>query len=139
MSGPAPAGGAGSEPVWLSATQVRMLHAESIALFGGSDGLRDENLLGSALGRPKNRWAYGDGPSPFELAVAYAFGLTRERPFVDGNKRVGTLAIRAFLFRNGHRFSPDQVELVTVMEGVAAGTVDEGTLATWIEENLTPR
>lgn len=116
-----------------------MLHAEALALFGGSPGLRDENLFESALGRPRNAWAYGDDPSLFELAAAYAFGITKNHPFIDGNKRAGALAIRAFLFRNGYRFDPDQVELVTTMEGVASGVVDESTLAAWIEESSKPR
>lgn len=135
MSGLSSAVPAQGEPVWLSAAQVRMLHAEALALFGGSPGLRDENLFESALGRPRNAWAYGDGPSLFELAAAYAFGITKNHPFIDGNKRAGALTIRAFLFRNGYRFDPDQVELVTTMEGVASGAVDEASLAAWIEES----
>ena len=127
------------EPIWLSLTQVRMLHAESLRLFGGSQGLRDEGLLESALGRPQHLHAYGEAPSVFDLAAAYGHGLAKNHAFVDGNKRVALLAIRAFLFRNGYVFQPDQVDTVTTMEGVAAGTVDQEMLATWIRENVVPR
>ena len=127
------------EPVWLSATQVKMLHAETIRLFGGSPGLRDEGLLESALGRPQHLYAYGDAPSLFDLAAAYGHGLAKNHAFVDGNKRVALLAIRAFLFRNGYVFQPDQVETVTTMEGVAAGVVDQEALAAWIRDNASSR
>ena len=127
------------EPIWLSTTQVRMLHAESLRLFGGSPGLRDEGLLESALGRPQHLHAYGDAPSVFDLAAAYGHGLAKNHAFVDGNKRVALLAIRAFLFRNGYAFQPDQVETVTTMEGLAAGTVDQEMLAAWIRDNASPR
>ena len=127
------------EPIWLSATQVKMLHAETIRLFGGSPGLRDEGLLESALGRPQHLHAYGDAPSLFDLAAAYGYGLAKNHAFVDGNKRVALLAIRAFLFRNGYAFQPDQVETVTTMEGVAAGVVDQEALAAWIRDNASSR
>ena len=129
------------EPVWLTATQVRMLHAESLALFGGASGIRDEGLLESALGRPRHLWAYGDEVTVFDLAAAYAFGIAKNHAFVDGNKRTAVLALRAFLFRNGYGFEPDPVELVTVMEGVASGRADEAPvlLAKWARENATPR
>jgi len=125
------------EPRWLTGVQVRMLHAETIRLFGGLGGVRDEGLLESALARARNLRAYRE-PSPFELAAAYGFGLARNHPFVDGNKRVALLAVRAFLFTNGYRFAPDQVGTVTTMEGVASGRVDEAALAAWIERNSTP-
>ena len=127
------------EPVWLTSTQVRMLHAESRALFGGASGIRDEGLLESALGRPRHLWAYGDEVTVFDLAAAYAFGIAKNHAFVDGNKRTAVLALRAFLFRNGYGFEPDPVELVTVMEGVASGRVDEILLAEWARENAAPR
>lgn len=128
-----------TEPVWLTEGQVRMLHAESLRLFGGAPGVRDEGLLQSALGRPRNLWAYGESATPFALAAAYGFGLAKNHAFVDGNKRVALLAIRAFLFRNGVQFHPGEVETVTTMEGVAGGTTSEEELATWIEANSRTR
>ena len=128
-----------TEPMWLTEGQVRMLHAESLRLFGGAAGVRDAGLLQSALGRPRHLWTYDESATLFDLAAAYAFGLAKNHAFVDGNKRVALLAIRAFLFRNGYRFNPDEVETVMTMEGVAGGTVSEGELATWVEANASQR
>ena len=127
------------EPVWLTAMQVQMLHAESLHLFGGMPGLRDRGLLESALARPRHLWTYEEGASLFDLAVAYGQGAAKNHAFVDGNKRTALLAIRAFLFRNGHRFYPDEAETVAMMEGTAAGTVDASLLSEWIEANSEPR
>ena len=127
------------EPVWLTSVQIRMLHAQSLNLFGGLAGIRDVGLLESALDRPRNKWEYEDQPSLFELAAAYAFGIARNHAFNDGNKRTALLSIRAFLFRNGFTFSPDEIETVTMIEGLAAGTVDETALAKWIENNVNER
>ena len=127
------------QPVWLTVVQVRMLHAESLRLFGGSPGLRDASLLESALARPKQRFAYGSAPDLSDLAAEYAFGLARNHPFVDGNKRVALLAVRAFLFVNGLAFEPDQVETIAAFEQLAAGAIDQHELARWIRGNVSPR
>lgn len=124
---------------WLTKRDVKILHAEAINRFGGLHGMREESLLESALGRPRNRQAYEEKVSLFELAAAYGFGIAKNHPFIDGNKRAALLAIRAFLFRNGHAFEPDEVETVTMMEGVAGGTVTESQLAEWIKRNATRR
>ena len=116
-----------------------MLHGEAINLFGGAHGIRDQNLLESALGRPRNMWAYQDSVSVHELAASYGFGIAKNHAFVDGNKRTSLLSIRAFLFRNGVRFEPVEVEAVSVIEGLAAGTVTEQALADWITANSKPR
>jgi death-on-curing protein len=127
------------EPKWLSIIQIRMLHSESIQLFGGSPGIRDGTLLESALDRAKNKWHYDEEVSLFELAAAYGFGIAKNHAFIDGNKRTSLLSIRSFLFVNGFHFRPDEVETVTVIEGIAAGRVDEKQLAEWIEANCSPR
>ena len=127
------------EPRWLSIIQVRMLHAESIQLFGGSPGIRDVALLESALDRAKNTWHYDETVSLFELAGAYGFGIAKNHRFIDGDKRTLLLAIRSFLFVNGYHFNPEEVETVTVIEGIEAGRVDETHLADWIEANCSPR
>ena len=124
-----------AEPKWLSITQMMMLHAELLKLFGGSAGIRDQGLLESALKRPRNRWHYEQTVTIFELAAAYGFGIAKNHAFVDGNKRTSLLAIRTFLFSNGYSFSPDEIETVTMIEGLAGGSVDEDLLASWIEEN----
>lgn len=123
------------EPVWLSRIDVMILHADSLRLFGGSAGIRDRALLDSALERPRNRWRYDQPCTIFDLAAAYGFGIARNHAFMDGNKRAALLAVRAFLFLNGYHFSPDEVETVTVIEGLAAGTFDESSLARWIKDN----
>jgi death-on-curing protein len=126
-------------PQWISESLVRALHAETLREFGGTSGVRDQGLLESALSRPRNRHAYGDAPTLFELAAAYCTGIVRNHPFVDGNKRTGLLAARAFLFRNGYRLVPDEDETVDVIEGVAAGNVSESELTEWMEANAEPR
>jgi len=128
-----------NEPTWLTAAQVKMMHTEAIRLFGGLDGLRDEGLLESALGRPKHLWTYEDSPSLFRLAAAYAHGIAKNHPFLDGNKRTALLSIRAFLFRNGVSFQPDEVDTVTMIEGLAAGKVGGDLLSEWIETNSASR
>ncbi len=124
-----------AEPIWLTEVQVRMLHAEAINLFGGAHGIRDQSLLESALGRPRNMWAFAESVSLPELAAAYGFGIAKSHAFVDGNKRTALLAIRAFLFRNGLLFEPTEVEAVSTIEGLAAGSVKEQALADWITDN----
>ena len=128
-----------NEPTWLSSVQVKMLHAESLHFFGGSPGIRDETLLESALGRAHNKWAYDNRVSIFELAAAYGFGIARNHAFVDGNKRTSLLSMRAFLFSNGYSLSPDEIETVTMIEGLAQGVVDEALIASWLESNSKKR
>ena len=127
------------EPVWLSLIQTKMLHAESLAQFGGSPGIRDEALLESALDRPRNKWSYRQSESLFELAAAYGFGIAKNHAFVDGNKRTALLAMRVFLFRNGFVLEPEEIETVAVIEGLADGSVNEVLLAEWIESNSKKR
>ena len=128
-----------SEPKWLRKDMVLALHAMSIAEFGGTAGTRDEGLLESALDRPRNLFAYGDDPSIFEMAAAYCAGIVKNHLFLDGNKRTGDLAIRAFLRRNGFLFEPGEAEEVVMIMALAAGEADEEALAAWIAENATPR
>jgi len=115
------------------------IHAEAIAQFGGSAALRDAGLLESALQRPQNLLAYGDDPSIHELAAAYCAGIVKNHPFIDGNKRAGDLATRAFLFSNGYLFEPDEGQEVAMIMGLAAGEIDEAALAHWIADNTTPK
>lgn len=127
------------EIIWLTELQIKILHAEAISLFGGAEGLRDAGLLQSALARPQHRLAYQEAATIFRLAAAFGFGIAKNHAFIDGNNRVALLAIVAFLFRNGYSFNPDEIETVTMMEGVAAGSVDEGLLSEWIEKTAAPR
>ncbi len=123
-----------TEPEWLVEDVVLALHAELIAEHGGLGGVRDRGLLDSALARPRNLLAYDD-PSLFELAAAYGFAIVRNHPFVDGNKRTALMAIYVFLRLNGYRLTAPEVEAVAVFRDLAAGDLDEASLARWIEAN----
>lgn len=123
-----------NEPVWLPVDVVRDVHSEQLALFGGPDGIRDVGMLESALARPVNRYAYGERDLA-ALAAAYAFGIARNHPFVDGNKRVAFLAMMIFLRLNGVVFAPSQAEAAAAILALAAGEVDEAGLTRWIRDN----
>lgn len=121
-------------PVWLTIEDVIALHAEQLAIFGGPDGMRDQGMLEAALVRPINRWNYGTSDAA-ELAAAYAFGLAKNHPFVDGNKRAAFVAMMVFLRLNGIPFAPDPAEATAAIVALAAGEVDETGLSRWIGDN----
>lgn len=114
---------------------VEALHRESIARFGGGDGLRDKGLLESALARPQNRHAYDSEAALFALATDYCLGIVRNHPFVDGNKRTGILAAAVFLSLNGYEFQPQETTVVQMILGLAAGEVSADVLERWFEES----
>jgi death-on-curing protein len=122
------------EPVWVLHEVVFLAHEQSLARFGGSAGLRDEGLLDSALGKPLNLFAYGK-PSVFELAASYAFGLVKNHPFLDGNKRAGFIVAVTFLQINGWRLEASEVDATIRTLALAAGEMSEADYATWLEEN----
>lgn len=123
-----------NEPRWLTLDDVQFLHGEQLEMFGGPAGLRDAGLLESALDRPRNRWAYEQGDLPM-LAAAYAFGIARNHPFVDGNKRTAFAAMMVFLRINGVRFAPPPPEATAIVLDLAAGLVGEEGLTRWIRDN----
>ncbi|MBM3556010.1 MAG: type II toxin-antitoxin system death-on-curing family toxin [Alphaproteobacteria bacterium] len=125
------------EPRWLDPRAVRAMHEASLAEYGGASGVRDEGLFDSALARPKNLLAYGN-PSVAELAAAYAAGLVKNHPFIDGNKRIGFLAAYVFLRRNGYRLVAPEAEVVETILALAAGRIDEAALAAWIAARIDP-
>ena len=125
-----------TEPFWLTRQMVVAIHDEQLTIHGGASGLRDEGMLESALDRPKNRWSYEQAELA-ELAAAYAFGIARNHPFVDGNKRTALLAARAFLFVNGHLLEPAEEDEVLTIVAVAEGSVSEPQLAEWLQRNST--
>lgn len=127
------------EPVWLSALQVVLLQGEALRSFGGPAGIRDIGLLESAVARPRQRHAHDEQATIFDLAALYAHGIARNHAFVDGNKRTALLAIRVFLYRNGHTFEPVEVDAVTTTEAVAEGAIEPALLADWIRANSRPR
>ena len=124
-----------SEPRWLDSTIVLDVHAEQLALFGGAEGVRDLGLLESALARPINKFAYGETDLG-SLAAAYAFGLARNHPFVDGNKRAAFASIIVFLGLNGIDFDVPPEAATVMILGLAAGEIDEDGLTRWIRDNL---
>ena len=123
---------------WIDRRLLALLHDESLAAHGGASGLRDAGLLASALARPENLAAYGH-PDLAELAASYAFGLAKNHPFVDGNKRAAFLSVGLFLGLNGHRLTATQAEATVAVFGLASGEIDEATFATWIRESIAPR
>ena len=121
----------------LTFDMVEGFHRESLARFGGSDGLRDRGLLESALARPENVLAYEPDADIFRLAAAYGHGLVKNHPFIDGNKRTGTLAAVVFLALNGIEVEFDEAEIAVVIIGVAAGEMSESELAAWLSRSAT--
>jgi death-on-curing protein len=126
-----------NEPEWLELDIVLDVHAEQLALFGGADGVRDRGLLESALGRPVNKHAYGETDLA-ALAAAYAFGIARNHPFVDGNKRAAFASIIVFLGLNGFDLVAPPEQATAIMLEVGAGNMDEHALARWIADHIRP-
>lgn len=122
------------EPVWLTRAQVEAIHLSLVREHGGSHGLRDEDLLESALARPRNLWHYGSEPDIFSLAGAYGFGVIRNHPFVDGNKRTGFACAGVFLLSNGWELRAEEPEAVLVIRDVAAGELGEAELVAWLRD-----
>ena len=122
------------EPTWLTPELVKAFQGRQLRLFGGPPGIHDEGALESALGRPVNRSAYEQADLA-ELAAAYAFGIARNHPFVDGNKRAALLALITLLGLNGVDFLVDEAEAVVMIRGLAAGEIDEAGLTRWIRDN----
>lgn len=118
--------------IWIDANALRLLHSESLAEFGGLLGMRDEGLLMSALARPQNLFAYEGVTDVSRLAAAYAYGITKNHPFADGNKRAAFLCIGLFLALNGYSLQVEQKEAVKTILALAAGDLDELALTAWI-------
>ena len=117
--------------VWLNSAVVIAVHEAQLAEHGGGAGVRDQNLLASALSRPQNLAAYGK-PDASDLAAAYGFGISRNHAFIDGNKRTGFVAAVMFLRLNGYRLVADDASKVLTMLAVAAGDISEAEFAAWI-------
>jgi death-on-curing protein len=116
---------------WVDRGVVLAIHAAQLAEHGGRPGLRDSNALASALDRAPNRHAYGCDDI-VELAACYAYGLGRNHPFIDGNKRVSAVVTELFLTLNGHTLAATDTEVVATWLAIAAGDIDEGTLTEWL-------
>lgn len=124
-----------SEPRWVLPEVVSAIHKMLIAEHGGLPGIRDQGLLDSALQRPRQQVAYGKKGSIFKLAAAYSYGLARNHPFVDGNKRIALTVAAVFLEINGYSLNAPEAEAVLMYQQLADGTLTEVALADWIRES----
>lgn len=127
-----------AEPVWISVDVALAAHAEQLAEHGGGEGVRDLKLLESAMARPRNLAAYGK-PDAAALAAAYAYGIARNHPFVDGNKRTAAVVSETFLILNGHRLTASDAELVVAFVALAGGELSEEEMAEWFRERTERR
>jgi death-on-curing protein len=125
------------EPKWLGRVAVDAIHHDQIREHGGLPGLRDENALESALARPFQKWHYDDEADLATLAAAYGFGLTKNHPYRDGNKRIGFLALATFLGMNGVELEATDDDVVAEILALADGRVTEAQLADWIRTHAT--
>ena len=126
-----------SEWVWIEEAVVRAVHEAQLAEHGGGAGVRDDGLLASALARPHNLMAYGD-PDAADLAAAHGFGIARNHPFIDGNKRTAFVCTELFLALNGRELTADDASCVATMLALAAGDLDEAAFAAWLRAHTAP-
>src|SRR5690242_20360473 len=122
---------------WIDSDVVLAIHDEQLAEHGGADGVRDMGLLESALARPQNLIAYGS-PDLADLAAAYASGIARNRPFVDGNKRTAWVVAETFVELNGAEIAADDASAYETMLGLAESRIDEAAFAAWMRPQLKP-
>ena len=122
------------EPIWVTEKIVLAIHEDQLAQHGGTPGVRDENLLGASLARPKHLFAYGN-PTIFDLAAAYGYGLAKNHPFIDGNKRTAFMVMYTFLGLNNYWLEVTEMEVVVKMEGLAMGTETQKAIALWLSNN----
>lgn len=127
------------EPTWIDKRALLLLHGESLAAFGGAQGLRDEGLLDSALDRARNQFLYTPNTDLATLAAAYGYGLAKNHPFVDGNKRAAFLGLGLFLAINGKHLRVEQLDAIATILALAAGEITEAQLAEWIRAHLARR
>ena len=125
-----------SEPIWVPAQAVHIIHDRQIARHGGASGIRDDGLLQNELQRPVNKWQY-ENADTFECAAAYAFGIAKAHAFVDGNKRTAFVTSVTFLRLNGWNFTTEPAEGVTFMEDLASDAVSEESFKNWLGQSST--
>lgn len=124
------------EPIWIEERDALAIHDRLLMFHGGAVGLRDAGLLKSALARPRQLAAYRADADVIDLAAAYAAGLVKNHPFIDGNKRIGFVVGVLFLELNGFRFAAEEVAAVKTVLALAAGTLDEAGYAAFLRENV---
>ncbi len=121
---------------WLNQQALILLHSESLAEYGGAEGIRDEGLLESALYRPLNLYNYEKETDIAFLAAAYGFGIVRNHPFTDGNKRIAFLAVGLFLALNGFSLEVTQLEATQTMLALASGELSENDFCQWLKNSI---
>jgi death-on-curing protein len=126
------------EPIWLSRPMVEAAHHGQVQEHGGLLGLRDDGLFESALARPRHRWSFEPDTDLPSLAASYGFGLVKNHPFLDGNKRIGFVAMNMFLLINDFEIDAPEPEVIGVMLQVADGTLDEPGLVEWLRSVIVP-
>ncbi len=124
------------EPAWVLETTALAVHDRQLAEHRGGTGVRDAGALKSALAHPRDRWEYGED-AIVVLASTYAFGIARNHPFVDGNKRTAWTVANIFLALNGHELAFDEVDAIRTVERLAAGELTEEELADWFRQHLS--
>ncbi len=124
--------------IWVLPAVAEAAHAEQLAEHGGGEGVRDAGLMASAMARPQNLVAYGD-PDAAALAAAYAFGIARNHPFVDGNKRTAAVVSETFLMLNGYDLTATDADVVVAFVALAAGELTEAELTDWFRQHTVPR
>jgi len=124
------------EWIWIVDSVVLAIHETQLSEHGGMVGVRDEGLLASALARPRNVAAYGEDPDAASLAAAYAFALSRNHPFLDGNKRTAFVVMELFLNLNGWTLGAEDADCISTMEALASGKLGENALAKWLRDHL---
>ena len=124
------------EPRWVDRLVVDAVRFDQLRTHGGMLGVRDENALESALARPRQRFAYEADSDLSDLAAAYGFGLARNHPFNDGNKRVAFVVMGVFMGLNGFEVEAPEAEVVAVMLDLAAGELPEDALAEWVRAHM---
>ncbi|MDJ0533904.1 MAG: type II toxin-antitoxin system death-on-curing family toxin [Xenococcaceae cyanobacterium MO_207.B15] len=124
------------EPTWVTEKIVLAIHEDQLAQHGGSPGIRDKNLLGASLARPKHLFTYGN-PTIFDLAAAYGYGLAKNHPFLDGNKRTAFMVMYTFLGLNNYWLEVAETEVVVKMESLTMDTENQESIALWLKDNTT--
>lgn len=124
-----------TEPVWVLPELVHAIHQSLLAEHGGLPGVRDKDLLESALARPQQKATYESAASIFDFAASYSYGLARNHPFIDGNKRIALTVAAVFLELNGYSLNATEAEAVLMYQQLAAGSLAEEELAAWIRDS----
>ena len=128
------------DPIWITSELANAIHHRQLAEHGGAEGVRDPGLLDSALNRPRHLFAY-ESPTPEipRLAAAYAFGVAKNHPFIDGNKRTAAVVCETFLNLNGWELAASDAELYPIYLALAAGELDEEAFAEWLAGHTPPQ